>query len=55
MARKPVEEMIEQYTPEEWQQIIETEMEELGLYFTGEILEEPISLFEEDEEVIIDE
>ena len=47
MSRKSIEEMIKQFTPEEWNQIIKTEMKELGLYFTGKKLDEPINLFEE--------
>ena len=47
MARKSVEEMINQFTPEEWYQIIEAEMKELGLYFTGKELDKPMNLFEE--------
>lgn len=48
MSRKSIEEMIKQFTPEEWNQIIKTEMEELGLYFTGKKLDEPMNLFEEE-------
>ena len=47
MSRKSIEEMIKRFTPEEWNQIIKTEMKELGLYFTGKKLDEPMNLFEE--------
>ena len=54
MSRKSIEEMIKRFTPEEWDRIIKTEMKELGLYFTGKELDEPMNLFEElleDEEI----
>ena len=47
MSRKSIEEMIKRFTPEEWDRIIKAEMEELGLYFTGKKLDEPMDLFEE--------
>lgn len=33
MARKSIEEMVKQFTPEEWRKKIEEGMKELGLYF----------------------
>ena len=47
MARKSVDEMIHQFSPEEWRARIEKCMEELGLYFSGKKQDGYVSLFPE--------
>lgn len=47
MARMSVEEMLHQFSVEEWRNIIEAGMAELGLMFNDKPLDEQINLFQE--------